>query len=188
MKFSKSIAAVSLAALLITTISCSGLSETAGGVRSGAMSSGVYPQWYNASQTVVADSTGYRAYATAVAGDSVAAIQKANIHAEIELQTGLSRRLESIRNKLTGEPGNHAVLDTPGFIRALREAEEEAAAAVQTAHTAAELNADSGSGYRGFAGVRASKTALIGKLNRAFEGKYEKAWNVMKESQAFSGF
>lgn len=184
MKLTQFAAVITLAMPFLILVSCSGTSDLA--TRTGSKAS-AYPEWYNAHQTFIADSAGvFSGYATALAGDSAAAVQKAFSHAAAELQAGISGRLESVRKKAADELGNRSGLNTAGFIVTLRNAETHIAGASEKVHADANSNT-SYSGYRGFAEAKVSREALMNQLDKAMR-RYRTAWSAMKTSQAFAEF
>lgn len=185
MKFSHFTAVIALSISSLVTVSCSGTSGLMSD-KNGSTTS-VYPEWYSAGAAFVADTTGsFSGYATVLAGDSSAAIEKAYNHAAEELKSGVSRRLESVRKKAADELGNSSGLNTSGFIVTLRNAETHIADATEKAHAGTRVNT-SYSGYRGFARATVNREALMRQLDNAMR-RYRTAWGAMKTSQAFSEF
>lgn len=180
MKLSRCAAIVALSVCALVFMSCSGISKVA------TQKSSVYPEWYNANQPFTPSKVGYKANATALAADSSAAAQKALTHAEEELKSGISERLEAIRKEAADELGNSSGLNTPGFVVTLRKAETNIIHALKKANMEIDPN-ETYSGYRAFAEAAVDKKALIRELDEAME-RYKTAWNAMKTSQAFSKF
>lgn len=178
-----------LACILISSfaLSCSTTSKTASneGEAKTAETASKYPSWYESSRSIQSDEDTYFGYATALAADSSLAAEKAVRQAKVELKTAISNRLEAIRNDALVEMGSESGLDNTRFIIALRKAEDEVASVAEMAEVSVESN--DGNGYRGFSKVTVDKEALIEALDREFSAN-AKAWNAMKESDAFSQF
>lgn len=144
-----------------------------------------YPSWYQSSRSKQSDDDAYYGYATALATDSSDAADKAGQQAKAELKAEISNRLETIRNDALVELGSESGLDNPRFIIALRKAENEVSSVSEIAEISVESN--DGNGYRGFSKVAVDKEALIKELDKEFSAN-AKAWNAMKDSEAFRQF
>lgn len=167
------------------SVSCSTPSETTTKQKPASTTESIYPDWYNVSRAIHSDDTHYFGYATALDSDSSEAAEKAVIQAKARLKTSVSSRLEAIRNKAAGESDNSG-LDTPGFILALRTAENEVPEVAETVQTEVERK-DEKEAYQAYVKVSANKKTLVNELSDAFPA-YKKAWETMKGSQAFDNF
>lgn len=186
MKLNKFTIVALLVLFPVVWTSCSTTSEVADSVDS-SKSVTVGPEWYSAGESdFLRGQNGFRAYATALAGDSSQATAKAVTQARMELKSGISYRLEQVRKKAARELAAESGLGTSGFLATLRQAENEIPDAAQIANAAAEASGPEG-GYRGFAEVTVSKQALHEALDAAMS-RYKTAWNAMKTSQAFKEF
>lgn len=168
--------------------SCSTTSTTSGSTSSAANTVNTesqYPSWYQSSRSVKSDDTWYFGYATAIDSDSSSSAVKAVEQAKSELKSAISNRLETIRNDAVVELGSDSGLDSPRFIIALRKTENEVPSVANTEEI--EVEKMEGEGFRAFSKVAVEKEALIEELDRAFSAN-SKAWNAMKESEAFSQF
>ncbi|HKK44696.1 MAG TPA: hypothetical protein VJ964_04195 [Balneolaceae bacterium] len=144
-----------------------------------------YPSWYPEHSVVNTDTVMY-AYATTIDEDSASAVDKAVAWAKSEMQSSLSDKLENIRSDAVRELGSDSGLDSPGFLIALRHADDVVQNLAQTGN--AEVKTVEGyNSYRGFAEIKVAKDKLIDEIGKRLGG-HEKAWNAMKESKAFQNF
>lgn len=167
-------------------ISCSGSGQMAQQTAdSQAMEVQKYPGWYP-NQNVVNTDTVMYAYATAIAGDSAAAVSKAVSWAESELKSKVSDNLENIRSEALVEYGSESGLDESRFMIALRRADNAVGPLVETGRT--EVKTVEGySSYRSFAEIMVPKDELVERIGKRLAG-YEQAWKAMKDSKAFENF
>src|SRR5690554_2196481 len=106
---------VVLALLLITA--CSGTETLTEAPKVEVPS--IYPTWYHTAG-FVADSASFNMSATAVASDSITAIQRAELESKMLLESYLSKEMESVRTKLESSGSNS--VKKPDFILTLRNA------------------------------------------------------------------
>lgn len=144
-----------------------------------------YPDWYNTSGRLQADDKGFTTYATAIDTDSVTAAKKAGDQARAQLQSGVSSRLESVRNDAVIELGSNSGVDSPKFLIALRNAESDIASVAGVEQR--EVKALDNGTYRAFAEAYIDRESLIEELDKALSANGN-AWNNLKNSQAFSKF
>lgn len=170
---------------LAVLLSCSGAGNTAQQSDSKEMEVEQYPSWYS-KQKFVSGGEMMSGYATAIASDSAEATAKAVSSAESQLRSSLSAELENIRSEAVVELGSESGLDAPRFLIALRKADKAVDDLVETENTEVNTVKEFGS-YRGFAEVKVPKNQLIERIGKRLGG-YEKAWNAMKESEAFNNF
>ena len=145
----------------------------------------VYPNWYNSSQRVSSSASSYQGFGSAVAADSLGALSQATERANNNLESGISAKLESIRSEALVKLGSDSGLGSPRFIVVLRKAENEVSDISEAKSVVVEQNDPNG--FKAFVKVVADKSELIDELDRRFSG-YAKAWNAMKNSEAFSDF
>ncbi|NGP76654.1 hypothetical protein G3570_08420 [Balneolaceae bacterium YR4-1] len=176
---------ICFSALLISCSTTSNTSTTSDTSANVTNAESKYPSWYKTSRAVESDDTSYFGYATAIDSDSSASAEKAKAQAQSELKSAISNRLETIRNDAVVELGSDSGLDSPRFIIALRKAENEVPSVTSTEEI--EVECLEGEGYRAFSKVSVEKESLIEELDKAFSAN-SRAWNAMKESEAFSQF
>ena len=138
----------------------------------------IYPAWYHTTG-FVADSTSFTMSATAVASDSVTAIQRAELESRMLLESYLSKEMESVRTKLESSGSNS--VKKPDFILTLRNAH---AAVEKEAVTKNSLSEKTELGYRGFAQTSITKTALNSLMQKDFSGKTN-YWKEFSGSPAY---
>lgn len=178
---------IALVISLAIFISCSGSGQMAQQQGSTQATSEVqqYPAWYP-NQNIVNTDTVMYAYATAIAGDSAAAVDKAVAWAESELKSKVSNKLENLRSDALMEFGSESGLDESKFMIALRRADNAVGFLAETGRT--EVRTVEGyNSYRSFAEILVPKDELIKRIGKRLAG-YEQAWNAMKESKAFENF
>lgn len=174
-----------MAAILV--VSCASTSNTTQENRSETVepSESRYPDWYNTNGRLQVDDEGFTTFATAIDTDSVTAAEKAGDQARAKLQSGVSSRLESVRNDAVIELGSNSGVDSPKFLIALRNAESDIASVAGVEQTEVKV-LDNGN-YRGFAEAYIDRESLIEELDKALSANGN-AWNNLKNSQAFSKF
>lgn len=173
---------LSLSGLLI---SCSGTGEVSQQQEDTEKEVSQYPSWYP-QQEFVSNDTELLAYATAIDTDSVAAIEKANSWAVKQLESSVSNKLEEIRSEVVVEEGSGSGLDEARFLMALRKAPRAVEPLVETGN----IETQTVEGYesvRGFVEISVPKDQLIDRIGKRLGG-HEKAWNSMKDSEAFNNF
>jgi len=171
----------------MTFLGCSGTGGVTQKAQPGSQTNKVqkYPSWYGNRSVVNTDSVIY-GYATAVGNDSASAVDKARSWAESELKSDLSDKLESIRSSAAAEYGSDYGLDETRFLIALRKVDNAVTYLTENGH--AEVRTVEGyDSYRSFAEVVVPKDELVQRIGKRLAG-YEKAWNAMKESEAFKDF
>lgn len=180
------IASVCFFSLIITlAVSCSTTSETTTEETTLSDEEREIPSWYNNTRSLQRDDTTFYSFATALASDSAQSVQKAGSRAKAELRSGVSSRLESIRNDAVVELGSDSGLDSPKFIIALRNAETRLGSVAEI--TEVEVNQNDNEIFRAFAKATVDKETLIEELDKALSANGN-TWNAMKNSQAFNQF
>lgn len=172
---------------LFVSCSTTNTSTTSDNSANAANTGSQYPSWYLTGRSVESNETSYMGYATALAGDSTASVERAVEHAKAELKTAISGKLETIRNDAVVELGSDSGLDRPRFIIALRKAENEVPALAIVEEVTVEKSGEERNGYRSFTKVSIEKEALIEELDKTFSAN-GKAWRAMKRSEAFEDF
>ncbi len=178
---------LSIAILAVTGffISCSAPAETTEQQSQSQKKISNYPSWYP-QQEFVSDADKLFSYATAIDGDSAASVEKAKSWAVQNLRSSVSDKLEQIRSEAVVEYGSESGLDEAKFLMALRKAKNAVDPLVELGNT--EVNIVEGyESVRGFAEISVPKDELINRIGKRLGG-HEKAWNMMKESKAFSDF
>lgn len=176
------IVVLGLAGLLV---SCAGSEEVTQQKEEPKKEVSNYPSWYP-QQEFVSEESDFYAYATAIDTDSAASMQKAKEWAVQQLETSISDKLEDIRSEAVTEYDTGSGLDEARFLMALRKAKNAVEPLVKTGNT----ETKSVEGYksvRGFVEISVPKDQLIERIGKRLGG-YEKAWNAMKDSKAFSNF
>ena len=144
-----------------------------------------YPEWFNSNNAIVSEEEAYYGYANVMAADSMKAVNGAVQRAKSRLSSNIANRLEAIRNDALIEFGSESRLDQSNFILALSKSDRTIVRVAEANET--EAIASDSTGYYGFAKVIIEKQQLVERLDRTFSS-YEKAWNSMKESEAFDNF
>ena len=144
-----------------------------------------YPGWYP-QQEFVSNDTELLAYATAIDTDSLASVDKAKSWAVKQLETSVSAKLEEIRSDVVSKQGSESGLDEPQFLMALRKAPRAIEPLVETGKTEVQ-SVEGFESVRGFAEVSVPKDQLIERIGKRL-GAHEKAWNMMRDSDAFNNF
>ena len=143
------------------------------------------PAWFT-KESVSYDTDSISAFGTAIGSDSSTTVSKAEKRAELLLQQSVSDKLEELRSEAVKELGSDAGLDDPGFLIALRKADNAVADIVSTAQAGIEGVQDQQS-VRGFAEVSVSKEKLIERIDQRLAA-HEKAWANLKSSASFKKF
>lgn len=170
-------------ALMGLLISCSA-TETTTESDTQTVDESPYPSWYQEQAVVENDST-LMAYATAIDSDSASSVSKAVAWAETELSSYVAATLEDIRAELSESGGGDTGVNNRGFIFAL--AKNDAAKQLASTTNTEVETVEGFESHRSYAEVSVDKKAFIESLDEQLAG-YEKAWNSMKESQAFEEF
>ncbi len=142
-----------------------------------ASTSSVFPVWYQPSFT--SDSLGYRSGATAMASDSLTAIQRAEIAARAELESHIAAKMEEVRKSL--ETGSSSYASKADFIILLRNAH---ARVESSAEVADRTSVRVPNGYRGFAVASITKETLQTLMRRGFSSNQE-YWRALSSSSQF---
>lgn len=137
------------------------------------------PTWFNESG-FTSDAVSHTSSATAIASDSVTAVQKASASARNNLEAQIGLRLENVRAELA-ESGNEDVSKTD-FLIILRNAHAQIVDAATISNT--DAKSDNGT-YRGFVTASISKTALASLLEKGFTG-HPRYWATISGSPAFT--
>ena len=141
----------------------------------------IFPTWYQTSESAF-DSVSYSGFATAIASDSIKAIERAEDQARINLERRIAQITEEIRTDME-ESGSTDATNTD-FIIILR-----------TAHYAIEKEASSqqtlakniDGHYRGFASVSISREEIKSILEEGFTG-HPRYWGAFSSSDSFKAF
>lgn len=144
-----------------------------------------YPSWYP-QQEFVSDDEQLHAYAAAIDSDSASVVEKATEWAKEGLKSSVSNKLENIRSEAAAETGSGTGLDEGRFLMALRKADRAVDPLVEIGNTEVR-RVEGHESVRGFAEVSVPKDELIERIGKRLGG-HEKAWNAMKESEAFNDF
>lgn len=80
----------------------------------------LYPAWYNSSADFSSDSLYYSGFATAIAKDSAGAVSKAIEQATAQLDMGLDKKMEDLRQDIVDEEGSGSFAATTNLIRGIR--------------------------------------------------------------------
>jgi hypothetical protein len=164
-------------------ISCSGPAEMTKQQDEPQKEISNYPSWYPQQEFVSGENTLF-AYATAIDRDSAASVEKAKSWAAEQLKSSVSDKLEAIRSEAVVEYGSESGLDEAKFLMALRKAKNAVDPLVKTGNTET-ISVEGYESVRGFAEVSVPKDELIKRIGKRLAG-HEKAWNTMKNSEAFS--
>lgn len=141
--------------------------------------SSVFPTWYQPAE-VVSDSLSYTGFATAIAADSLKAIERADKQARIYLERKIAQLTEDIRTDM--KKSGSVNVDNTDFIIILRTAHfgvEEAANSVQS------LSRKTEGYYRGFSSVSISRKEINSVLEKGFTG-HPRYWGEFSSSPSFS--
>lgn len=171
---------VSTVAVLIAACSTSGtMNKESAGSKTSASS--LQPAWYQPGVIQVQES--YVSRSVAISGDSLSAAQTAIEQAKEDLESQLSKKIEKIRKDASQELQHGSQLDEPGFILALRNAENSISmfASVQKTEV---LKTERHKGYRGFAETVLSINSLKDLLEKELSS-HKQAWDLLKNSPSF---
>lgn len=171
---------VSTVAVLIAACSTAGTMKKDGAESKTSVSS-MQPAWYQPGIIQVQES--YLSRSVAISGDSLSALQTAIGQAKEDLESELSKKIENIRKNALQELQNGSQLDEPGFVLALRNAENSISnlASVQKTEV---LRTEKYKGYRGFAETSLSVNSLIEHLEKELSS-HKQAWNQLKNASSF---
>ncbi len=167
---------LSLAAITLILIAACSSTETVA-VKEKVVAS-IYPAWYQQSG-FYADSSSFAMSATAVASDSVTAIQRAENESRMLLESYISKEMEKVRTTL--ERAGSKSVNKADFILALRNAH---AAVEKEAQAQSQLSTKTEMGYRGFARVDITKAKLDELMKKGFAGK-SAYWKEFSSSEAY---
>lgn len=141
-----------------------------------ASTNSIFPSWYQNGFT--SDSLSYSSGATAIASDSLIAIQRAEIAARAALESQLAAKMEEVRKNMESESSYAARAD---FIMILRNAHarvESSAAIVDR------ISVKVPNGYRGFAVASITKETLQSLMHNGFSSNPE-YWREFSSSSLF---
>ncbi|MEQ9308876.1 MAG: hypothetical protein RLN90_05430 [Balneolaceae bacterium] len=150
-------------------------------VESISETSSIFPAWYEPVETVH-DSLNYVAFATAIAADSVKAIDRAEIQARIHLEKKIAQLTEEIRIDLEAS-GSTSVSNTD-FIIILRTAHFGVEAAAMPLQA---ISKKTEGYYRGFSSVQISKSDIKSVLEKGFTG-HPRYWGEYSSSSMFLSY
>ena len=171
---------VSTVAVLIAACSTSGTMKKEG-ADSKTSASSLQPAWYQPGIIQVQDS--YVSRSVAISGDSLSAVQTAIGQAKEDLESELSKKIENIRKNALQELQNGSQLDEPGFILALRNAENSISTLASVQKTKV-LKTERYKGYRGFAETGLPVNLLKEHLEKELSS-HKQAWNQLKNARSF---
>lgn len=137
------------------------------------------PAWYLQSG-FESDSLSFSGFASAIAADSLTAVQRAENQAKSNLENHIARKMENIRTDLEKSGSLNAI--KPDFIITLRNAHakvESEAVISRVAVTHLEGH------YRAFAKASINKPELLALLQSGFEGK-KALWDEISSSEVFA--
>jgi hypothetical protein len=77
-------------------------------------------QWYNESPQFSKQEQWYYATGMSISTDSLVALDRAKKQARAQLNYGIQKDLENLRQNIASEEGNHATVDRPSFIWMIR--------------------------------------------------------------------
>lgn len=165
-----------LTALLLIGNACS---TTQTSTQTTESSAAGIPSWYLQSG-FESDSLSFSGFASAIAADSLTAVQRAENQAKANLENHIARKMENIRADLEKSGSLNAI--KPDFILTLRNAHakvESEAAISRVAVTNLEGH------YRAFARASINKPELLVLLQSGFEGK-KALWDELTSSEVFA--
>jgi len=170
-------------AILCITTSCSAPEPvTSSEPRPETNNTSVYPDWYNRFETASQDSLTVYGFATAVASDSLIAMQRAEVQARNELGSMLSSQLEKIRQQIESE--DTAGASEPDFILHLRTAHLSVVEAADVKQSSVRKTGDV---FRAFTMISVQKTQADDLLKKAF-GNNKRYWDLFSGSDAYQNF
>lgn len=144
-------------------------------------SSSIFPTWYQPVESS-SDSLGYMGFATAIAADSIKAIERAEIQARIHLEKKIAQLTEEIRTDL--EDSGSTNVANADFIIILRTAHSQVQ---KTAKSAQSMSKKTDGYYRGFSSVGISKNEIRTVLEQGFTG-HPRYWGEFSSSPTFSKY
>lgn len=158
-------------------------SSTESAIKETATSStnSIFPSWYQSNE-FVSDSLGYSGFATAIASDSLKAIERAEIQARINLGKSIGAITEEIRNDMQ-DAGSTNVTNSD-FIILLRTAHTGVETVATPNHSEAKKIGDS---YRAFSSVQISKNKAKTSLEKGFSG-HPRYWGELSSSAFFKKY
>ena len=158
-----------------------GCTSTGTTTTSDTVSNSVFPEWYMSSG-VSSDSLSYSGYATAIASDSLLAIERAEEQARAHLESSIAELTEDIRNAML-ETGSSNAGQTD-FIIILRTAHSK----VEGSASLANSSAKSSDGYfRGFAAVKITRSELVSTLEKGFT-VHPRYWGDFSSADLFGEY
>ena len=143
------------------------------------------PGWFS-KESVNYNADSIQASGTAIGSDSNGTVSKAEERATLLLQKSVSDKLEGVRSEAVKELGSSSGLDAPGFLIALRKADQAVVGITAIEHKDIKPIKDQES-VRGFVQVSVSKKELIEDIGRKL-ATYDKAWSNLKNSASFQKF
>lgn len=166
--------------LSVLVIVMLGACATSGSAGSDSVSEGsVYPSWFITSE-FSSDSLSYSGFATAIAADSLIAIQRAEKQARVNLEKNIALLTEEIRTDLV-ESGSTNV-DNTDFIIILRTAHAGVEGAASLDQSVAKTT---DSYFRGFASVAISRARIRQVLEQGFSG-HPRYWGEFSSAPGYA--
>ncbi len=162
----------------IVFISCSATSETIS-TNSDTSSGALYPAWYNLAE-FNQDSTTFYGFATAIASDSLTAIERARAQAKANLETRIGEITETVRTEMV-EAGSSAAGNTD-FIIILRAAHSKVQNEALLTNSWATF---SETHFRAFVSVTITKESVVATLEDGFTG-HPRYWGEFSNSAPFA--
>ena len=143
--------------------------------------SSLFPTWYQ-NVEFTSDSLDYTGFATAIASDSIKAIERADKQARIHLEKRIAQLTEEIRTDLL-DSGSSDV-DNADFIVILRTAHSNIEKAASTSQM---ISSKTDGYYRGFSSVTITRNEIKLVLETGFNG-HPRYWGEFSSSPSFSKF
>ena len=137
----------------------------------------VLPPWY--SQGFTADSSSFQYGGTAIASDSLMAIERAEQDARVELEDYIASELEDIRREL--DNNGSAIVNEAAFLMSLRNAHARAQEEATITESSSQMM---GQAYRGFAVATITKARLSQLLQDGLSSN-SSYWETLSTSAAF---
>ena len=141
----------------------------------------IYPVWYQNAE-FSSDTLGFSGYATAIASDSLMAIERANQQAKVHLEKQIGKITEEIR--LDIEKSGSTTVNNTDFIIILREAHSEV---INASSPLTSIAKKMDGHFRGFSSVRITKSDVKSLLESGFSG-HPKYWAEFSGSTAFQDY
>ncbi len=163
---------VFFSAVIILTIGCSGTQTV---ISNSENTNALFPGWYQTS-AFAQDSTSFSSGGTAVASDSLIAIERAETQARILLESHLAQKMEDIRESLGTDEASRS-----DFIITLRNAHARAEQAATVINSSSKKTEK---GYRGFAVVSISRQEFHSLMEQGFSSK-SGYWNTFSSSSSY---